>query len=210
MRKCNRSQTPSFLKLTSLPAMNRLTSSLKSTVMSLELQLVDQLEDIFKDFERNISDMVERFIEFVQGIYPLSNKAKQKCFYFMGKASLTLTHIRTLLVDKDTVTNAVSASHYTHLQKIDDRENELLARINSWKSSLLKSIRNDEVERNRKRISEIQNYIASSEDTLVEKKPERRTDNDGDQQRWRMVVIDSLLSQRSLVINLGAANTTPF
>ncbi|CAM4736095.1 unnamed protein product, partial [Leuciscus chuanchicus] len=45
-----------------------------------------------------------------------------------------------LLVDKDTVTNAVSASHDTHLQKIDDREDELLARVNSWMSSLLKSV----------------------------------------------------------------------
>lgn len=40
--------------------------------------------------------MVGGFIENVQGIYPLSNKAKQKYFYFMGKASLTLTHIRTV------------------------------------------------------------------------------------------------------------------
>ncbi|XP_051742051.1 dynein regulatory complex subunit 3 [Ctenopharyngodon idella] len=53
---------------------------LSETLMSLELQLVDQLEDIFKDFERNISDMVGGFIEYVQGIYPLSNKTKQKCF----------------------------------------------------------------------------------------------------------------------------------
>jgi len=75
------------------------------TLMSLELQLVDQLEvrikrpnaisitermevsqisfffkDIFKDFERNISDMVGGFIEYVQGIYPLSNQAKQNAF----------------------------------------------------------------------------------------------------------------------------------
>ncbi|CAM4736067.1 unnamed protein product [Leuciscus chuanchicus] len=71
-----------------------------------------------------------------------------------------------LLVDKDTVTNAVSASHDTHLQKIDDREDELLARVNSWMSSLLKSIHNDEVKRNRKRISEIQNYISFVKDEL--------------------------------------------
>lgn len=36
--------------------------------------------------------------------------------------------------------NAVSASHDTHLLKIDNREDELLTRINSWKSALMKSV----------------------------------------------------------------------
>jgi len=44
------------------------------------------------------------------------------------------------LVDKDTVTNAVNASHDTHLLKIDNREDELLTRIKSWMSGLLKSV----------------------------------------------------------------------
>ncbi|XDV13805.1 hypothetical protein PO909_002132 [Leuciscus waleckii] len=99
-------------------------------LMSLELHLVNKLKDIFQDYEWKVSERVGGFTKYVKELYPFSNKAKQKYFYFMGK----------LLVDKDTVTNAVSASHYTHLQKIDDRENELLARINSWKSSLLKSV----------------------------------------------------------------------
>ncbi|XDV13822.1 hypothetical protein PO909_002148 [Leuciscus waleckii] len=149
-------------------------------LMSLELQLVDQLEDIFKDFERNISDMVGGFIENVQGTFAqcrdLENRHHEQQLVI---ALATLEKVvkseleekipddlATLLVDKDTVTNAVSASHDTHLQKIDDREDELLARVNSWMSALLKSIHNDEVKRNRKRISEIQNYISFVKDEL--------------------------------------------
>jgi hypothetical protein len=45
-----------------------------------------------------------------------------------------------LFVDKDTVINAVSASHDTHLLKIDNREDELMTRCNSWMSALMKSV----------------------------------------------------------------------
>ncbi|XDV13809.1 hypothetical protein PO909_002136 [Leuciscus waleckii] len=147
---------------------------------SLELQLVDQLEDIFKDFERNISDMVGGFIENVQGTFALCRDLENRHHEQQLVIALATLEkvvkseleekipddLATLLVDKDTVTNAVSASHDTHLQKIDDREDELLARVNSWMSSLLKSIHNDEVKRNRKRISEIQNYISFVKDEL--------------------------------------------
>uniref|UniRef100_A0A674D5Q6 Dynein regulatory complex subunit 3 n=1 Tax=Salmo trutta TaxID=8032 RepID=A0A674D5Q6_SALTR len=67
--------------------------------------------------------------------------------------------VRMLFVDKDTVINAVSASHDTHLLKIDNREDELMMRCNSWMSALMKSVQDEEVKRNRKRISEIHNYI---------------------------------------------------
>lgn len=60
------------------------------------------------------------------------------CFVLVSYAAMQL------LVDKDTVTNAVSASHDTHLLKIDNREDELLTRINSWMSGLLKSVCDNE------------------------------------------------------------------
>lgn len=150
------------------------------TLMSLELQLVDQLEDIFKDFERNISDMVGGFIEYVQGIFALCRDLENQHHEQQLEIALATLEkvvkseleeeipddVAMLLVDKDTVTNAVSASHDTHLQKIDNREDELLTRVNSWMGGLLKSIHNDEVKRNRKRISEIQNYISFVKDEL--------------------------------------------
>ncbi|CDQ88962.1 unnamed protein product [Oncorhynchus mykiss] len=73
-----------------------------------------------------------------------------------------------LFVDKDTVINAVSASHDTHLLKIDNREDELMTRCNSWMSALMKSVQDEEVKRNRKRISEIHNYIDYVRDQLDE------------------------------------------
>ena len=40
-------------------------------LMGLEMQLVDQLEETIKEFERNISDMMSQFVESVQGLYLL-------------------------------------------------------------------------------------------------------------------------------------------
>ncbi|XP_016308057.1 dynein regulatory complex subunit 3 [Sinocyclocheilus anshuiensis] len=155
-------------------------NQLFETLMSLELQLVDQLEDIFKDFERNISDMVGGFIEYVQGIFAQCRDLENQHHEQQLEIALaTLEKVvkneleeeipddmAMLLVDKDTVTNAVSASHDTHLLKIDNREDELLTRINNWMSGLLKSIHDEEVKRNRKRISEIRNYVSYVKDEL--------------------------------------------
>ncbi|XP_059373752.1 dynein regulatory complex subunit 3 [Carassius carassius] len=155
-------------------------SQLSETLLSLELQLVDQLEDIFKDFERSISDMVGGFIEYVQGIFAQCRDLENQHHEQQLEIALaTLEKVvkneleeeipddmAMLLVDKDTVTNAVSASHDTHLLKIDNREDELLTRINSWMSGLLKSIHDEEVKRNRKRTSEIRNYVSYVKDEL--------------------------------------------
>ncbi|KAK2110677.1 hypothetical protein P7K49_010423 [Saguinus oedipus] len=60
---------------------------------------------------------------------------------------------------KDTIVNAVGASHDIHLLKIDNREDELVTRINSWCTRLVDKIHRDEIMRNRKRVKEINLYI---------------------------------------------------
>ena len=47
---------------------NKKVAELWDTLMALEMQLVDQLDDAIKDFERNMADMVATFIEYVQGL----------------------------------------------------------------------------------------------------------------------------------------------
>lgn len=49
-----------------------------------------------------------------------------------------LTH--QLFVDKDTIVNAVGASHDIHLLKIDNREDELVTRISSWCAHLVDKV----------------------------------------------------------------------
>lgn len=45
---------------------NQRVTDLWDELMGLEMQLVDQLDDAIKEFERNLSDMVATFIENVQ------------------------------------------------------------------------------------------------------------------------------------------------
>ncbi|KAM4598286.1 dynein regulatory complex subunit 3 [Polymixia lowei] len=158
-------------------------------LMTLELQLVDQLEDIIKDFERNISDMVGSFIETVHSIYPFLLHTFAQCRDLENHhhekmrdiALATLEKVakneaeedmpddvRMLFVDKDTVNNAVAGSHDTHLLKIDSREDMLVTRINAWMGVLIKGIQDDEVKRNRKRISEIHNCCDYLTEQLVD------------------------------------------
>ncbi|OWK14541.1 hypothetical protein Celaphus_00001105 [Cervus elaphus hippelaphus] len=67
--------------------------------------------------------------------------------------------LRSLFIDKDTIVNAVGASHDIHLLKIDNREDELVTRVQSWCTHLLDKIHKDEIMRNRKRVKEINQYI---------------------------------------------------
>lgn len=137
------------------------------------MELVDQLEDTIKDFERNMADLVTAFVEHVQGLMTqlrdLENAHHEKV---SDIAVVTLEKLmkneleedlpddlRMLFVDKDTIMNAVSASHDTHLLKIDNKEDDMLTRATTRMQTLNEKIHNDEVLRNRKRVSEINNLV---------------------------------------------------
>ncbi|KAL9956946.1 hypothetical protein ACROYT_G038512 [Oculina patagonica] len=143
------------------------------TLMGLEMELVDQLEDTIKEFERNMADLVTAFVEQVQGLMTqlreLENAHHEKV---SDIAVVTLEKLmkneleedlpddlRMLFVDKDTIMNAVSASHDTHLLKIDNKEDDILTRATTRMQSLNEKIHNDEVARNRNRVAEINNLV---------------------------------------------------
>jgi hypothetical protein len=65
-----------------------------------------------------------------------------------------------LFIDKDTIMNAVSTSHDAHLLKIDNKEDEILTRINGWIKGMIENIHEEEeIKRNRARIIEINHLI---------------------------------------------------
>ena len=75
-------------------------------------------------------------------------------------------------MDKDTIINAVTSSHDVHLLKIDNREDEVVTRINQWMSSMIDEIHEtQEIQRNRGRIVEIQNFIDQQRDDLEQLEP---------------------------------------
>ena len=65
-----------------------------------------------------------------------------------------------MFVDKDTIIGAVSASHDCHMLKIDNQEDDMVTRINTWKADLVENIhQREEIQRNRARIIEINKLI---------------------------------------------------
>ena len=65
-----------------------------------------------------------------------------------------------LFVDKDTIINAVTSSHDVHLLKIDNKEDDMVTRINAWMKNMIEKIHEEqEVMRNRVRVSEIKNLV---------------------------------------------------
>ncbi|XP_019837714.1 dynein regulatory complex subunit 3 isoform X3 [Bos indicus] len=148
-------------------------TELFNVLMTLEMQLVEQLEETINMFERNIIDLVGLFVENVQSLMAqcrdLENHHHEKLLEIAinilekivkGEMDEDLPDdVRSLFVDKDTIVNAVGASHDIHLLKIDNREDELVTRVNSWCTHLLDKIHKDEIMRNRKRVKEINQYV---------------------------------------------------
>lgn len=155
-------------------------SELFNTLMTLEMQLVEQLEETINMFERNIIDLVGLFIENVQSLMAqcrdLENHHHEKLLEIAisalektvkGELEEDLPdEVRALFVDKDTVVNAVGSSHDIHLLKIDNREDELVTRVNSWCTHLVDKIHKDEIMRNRRRVKEINQYIDHMQNEL--------------------------------------------
>lgn len=72
-----------------------------------------------------------------------------------------------LFVDKDTIINAVTSSHDVHLLKIDNKEDDMVTRINAYMKSMIEKIHEEqEVVRNRVRVSEIKNLINHLRDEI--------------------------------------------
>ncbi|KAH0632035.1 hypothetical protein JD844_020059 [Phrynosoma platyrhinos] len=105
-------------------------SKLSETLMSLEMQLVDQLE--CRDLENHHH---EKLLE------------------------IAINTLEKLFVDKDTIVNAVNASHDIHLLKIDNREDEIITKANGWASVIIEKVHHDELNRNRSRVMEINQYV---------------------------------------------------
>ncbi|TSO37074.1 Dynein regulatory complex subunit 3 [Bagarius yarrelli] len=128
------------------------------SLLTLELQLVRNLENLHHEKVLDIA------------VETLEKSAKNELQVDLPD------DVKMLFADKDTLINAVSESHDKHLLKIDNREDELLTRLNGWKSALMKSIQDDEIKRNRKRISDIHKYLDYAWDQEQEEQSRTETE----------------------------------
>uniref|UniRef100_A0A3P8SPY7 Dynein regulatory complex subunit 3 n=1 Tax=Amphiprion percula TaxID=161767 RepID=A0A3P8SPY7_AMPPE len=137
-------------------------NQLCKSLMTLEFQLVSQIEK----FDRNISDMVGNFSETVAGFVQFRDmedsyhqKVKEIAVATLekvaeGNLDEDLPDNVALFTEKDAVMDAVATSHDNHLLKISERETRL--------------IQDKELKQNRTRISDIQRYTEHLKEQLEE------------------------------------------
>ncbi|KAI6076554.1 Dynein regulatory complex subunit 3 isoform X1 [Aix galericulata] len=146
---------------------------LSETLMTLEIQTADQLEELIKDFEKNIAVIASTFIE---NCRDLENRHHEKLLEIsINTLEKSLKNeldedlpddIRELLVDKTTLVNMVNASHSVRLLKIDMRECDILTNAYRWQASVTGKAFQDEIDRNRNRVKEIFQYIDNLQEQL--------------------------------------------
>ena len=160
---------------------NKVISELWDKLMGYELQLVDQLEEVVKDFERNLQDMVSMFIESIMAFMSQARDLENTHHEKLSEIALPTVDklaknelddeisedVRMLFVDKDTIINAISTSHDYHLLKIDNKEEDMTTRINNWMKGLLEKIyEEEEIQRNRLRVVEINHLVDHLRDEI--------------------------------------------
>jgi hypothetical protein len=143
-------------------------NELWDTLMNFEMQLVEQLEDAIKEFERNMSDLVSTFTENIQALITQCRELENQHHERLLELSVNVLdkvikselddeiadELNELLVDKDTIVNAVSTSHDAHLLKIDNREDDITSHIRQWLTSVIDDAHDrEEVKRNRARVT---------------------------------------------------------
>ncbi|KAL5960758.1 Dynein regulatory complex subunit 3 [Taenia solium] len=133
-------------------------------LMTNEISLVDQIEDVVNEFDRNLEEKV------------CFSKVRESALTFNERlAELTLTYTEriaktdgpqdenyAIYADREFVVNALSNSKETHVNVIDLTEEGILKSIHAWFSELMESIHEkDENTRHTNRVTEINLYIDS-------------------------------------------------
>ncbi|XP_043261602.1 dynein regulatory complex subunit 3-like [Colletes gigas] len=145
-----------------------------TNLMSLEMELHEQLEDINEVFRFNISDMVDSFLTNIRGYFSqLRNREAEYndtinglILYYLsgfGDDSKVPKHLINLCGDKDTLTVSLANSHEKHLQVIDAREDKMLNRLKNWLEEYTEQFAKEENERNNEQILEISHFADSQQ-----------------------------------------------
>ena len=158
---------------TYLGNLRRGTFELFEMLVKNEIVLVDQIDNLFQDYERNFKERRDLFLEqirsfmsqcreFSQEYSEKLNEISLNCLEQFNKGQLEFDvneEIVRLLVDKESLGSTLSASHDCHMSTIDKKEDYITLSINNCINKQIHDILADETNRNRLRIAEINNLI---------------------------------------------------
>ncbi|XP_010164028.1 dynein regulatory complex subunit 3 [Antrostomus carolinensis] len=153
---------------------------LSKVLMTSEMLIADQLEELIKDFKGNIAVTASTFIENVKEIMTQCRDLENRHHEKLLEISITMLEksvkneldedlpadVQMLLVDKNTIVNAVNMSHSIRLRKIDKQESNILSNTYRWEASVTEKAFQNEIDRNRDRVKEIIQYINNLQEEL--------------------------------------------
>ncbi|XP_010148405.1 PREDICTED: leucine-rich repeat-containing protein 48 [Eurypyga helias] len=157
---------------------------LSDALMTLEMGIADQLEELIKDFKRNVAAIASTFIENVKGMMTQCRDLENHHHEKLLEISITALEksvnnelgedlpadVRMLLEDKTTIVSAAHAAHGIRLLKINNRERDILSNTYRWQASVTEEASQTEMDRNRDRVKEIVQYIDSLQEELEDVK----------------------------------------
>ncbi|XP_050299147.1 dynein regulatory complex subunit 3-like [Anthonomus grandis grandis] len=141
-------------------------------LMRLEVTLFEQIEEVNQTYGQIMGEMINTFIEEVQGIFTniraievtFSENLSDAAVRYMTAININPDEelpesLEDILYDRDTLTNAMAATHDSHMQAIDGREDVLVHRARGWLDNMLTDMTKHEIKRNRYKILEINHFL---------------------------------------------------
>ncbi|KAJ3000105.1 Dynein regulatory complex subunit 3 [Globomyces sp. JEL0801] len=148
--------------------LREITQTLSDFLMGAEMVIVEQFEEVIKEFERNYTELcnainecgqtslarlreietefLEKFSEAIMVMYERFNK---------GDIEEIDDEIRDIMSDKDVLINAINSAHDFRLSKLDQQEDSLVTGVAKDQETVIKQKYAAEVKRNRDRVGEI-------------------------------------------------------
>ncbi|CAH8660762.1 unnamed protein product [Schistosoma bovis] len=153
---------------------NEKVQQLWNELMRNESILVEQIDELINEFELNLNDMISTFLENVEEHFTECRELQTQyherltdlCpgilerFMRSDFQSEPSDALLAIFIDKESVTNALTASNDAHLLKIDEFADEINEKAKKWIKETITSIYSGEkYDRNRARVMEINHFI---------------------------------------------------
>ncbi|KAJ3292884.1 Dynein regulatory complex subunit 3 [Rhizoclosmatium sp. JEL0117] len=141
-------------------------------LMSIEMQVVEQYEDVIKEFERNFTEHCSSVNEYGQSSFARMRELENEFHERFSESILFMferfskgdledieDELRDILSDKDALVNTVNGSHDFRLAKFDHQEDLLVSGVGQELESMTRKLHDAEVQRDRDRVCEIFTFI---------------------------------------------------
>ncbi|XP_054743337.1 dynein regulatory complex subunit 3 [Anastrepha obliqua] len=186
-------ESPESLEL--LEQFDKITMQFDDTIneiwqqlMSQELHLHESIEESTVNFQRRIQEMMAKFVEQVQtyfgqlrdiAIHFSENMAEVATHYVNTKLALqdfddVPPELLHCMEDREAVLNLIAGMKDSHIQRIDEREDRLMVRSRDFIENMIDELNNDELERNRAKILEINSFLELMAESLASLQSEIR------------------------------------